>query len=60
DVCNQIPGCVGEFVPFGHRGLLPLMDADFTDSRRLLGSNEFQMISYRAYGQLKTLHAWEF
>ena len=23
---------VEEFVPFGHRGLLPLMDADFSES----------------------------
>jgi hypothetical protein len=34
DICNQIPGCVGEFVPFSHREFLPLMVADFTESQR--------------------------
>lgn len=48
NTCNQFPGCVGEFIPFGHRGLLPLMDADSTESRRIRGSNKFQLISYRA------------
>ena len=49
DVCKQIPGGVGEFVSFGHRGLLPLMVAYFTETRRLRNSNWFRLISYRAY-----------
>lgn len=28
DICNQIPGCVGEFIPLYHLGLLALMAVD--------------------------------
>ncbi|KMM87381.1 hypothetical protein, partial [Pseudomonas lundensis] len=33
DICNQIPGCVGEFIPLCHLGLLALMAVYFTENR---------------------------
>ncbi|WP_223182102.1 hypothetical protein, partial [Pseudomonas lundensis] len=55
DICNQIPGCVGEFIPLCHLGLLALMAVYFTENRiswvYVQSLKEQPNVAYRAMGE---------